>query len=56
MIGPERFIPMLERVAKNDSFMNMARERADRLIIAFHNGKQPLKAASESQAESSSKQ
>lgn len=56
LIGPERFIPMLERVVKNDTYLNMARERAEKLIIAFHNGKQPLKAASGSPAEGSSKQ
>jgi hypothetical protein len=53
LIGPERFIPMLERVMKNDTFMNMARERAEKLIIAFHNGKEPP--ASEARAEGSSK-
>lgn len=28
IIGPERFLPLLDRVAKNESYLHMARERA----------------------------
>ncbi len=28
LVGAERFLPMLDRIAKNDSYLNMARERA----------------------------
>ena len=56
LVGAERLLPMLERVAKNDSFMNMARERADRLIIAIHNGKGPPQKESTEAAEGSAKQ
>jgi hypothetical protein len=54
LVAPERFLPMLERITKNDTFMNMARERADRLIIAFHNGK-TVNTASEAPAQGSLK-
>ena len=55
LVGPERFIPMLERVMKNDSYLNMARDRAEKLIIAFHNGKDASKGAPEAPAEGSPK-
>jgi hypothetical protein len=35
LLGHERMIPLLERVAKNGSYLNMARERAEKLIAAF---------------------
>jgi len=35
VVGAERFIPLLKRVAKNDSYLNMARDRADKLILLF---------------------
>jgi hypothetical protein len=28
LVAPEQFLPMLDRVAKNESFLHMARERA----------------------------
>jgi len=28
IVGPERFLPLLDRVAKNESYLHMARERA----------------------------
>ena len=37
LIGPERFLPMLDRVVKNDSYLNMARERAAFLAESFRN-------------------
>jgi hypothetical protein len=35
LIGPDRFLPMLDRVAKNESYLHMARERAASLADAF---------------------
>lgn len=37
IVGPDLFLPLLERVIKNDSYMNMARERARNLADAFRN-------------------
>lgn len=39
LIGPERFLPLLDRVVKNDSYLNMARERAAYLAETFRNPK-----------------
>lgn len=41
IVGPERFLPMLDRVSKNDSYLHMARERAATLadLIRKNNGK-----------------
>ena len=39
LVGPERFLPMLDRVVKNDSYLNMARERAAFLAESFRNPK-----------------
>lgn len=39
LVGPERFLPLLDRVAKNDSFLHMARERAAALGDAIRAGK-----------------
>ena len=41
IVGPERFLPMLDRVAKNGSYLNMARERAEALANAFRNPPPP---------------
>jgi hypothetical protein len=38
-IGPERFLPLLDRIAKNEAFMHMARERAATLADSFRNPK-----------------
>jgi hypothetical protein len=35
IVGPDRFLPLLDRVVKNDSYLNMARERAAALSAAF---------------------
>jgi hypothetical protein len=35
LIAPEQFLPMLDRIAKNDTFVHMARERAASLADAF---------------------
>jgi hypothetical protein len=35
IVGREQFLPLLDRVAKNDGYMNMARERAAKLAAAF---------------------
>ena len=39
LVGPERFLPLLDRVAKNDSYLHMARERAAALAEVFRNPK-----------------
>ncbi|MBI4873063.1 MAG: hypothetical protein HY822_00370 [Acidobacteria bacterium] len=35
LVGPEQFLPLLDRVAKNESYVHMARERAAALADAF---------------------
>jgi hypothetical protein len=35
VVAPEQFIPMLDRIAKNESLINMARDRAADLSDAF---------------------
>jgi hypothetical protein len=40
VIGRERFLPLLDRVAKNESYLHMARERAARLADLFRLGTQ----------------
>jgi hypothetical protein len=37
VVAPERFLPLLDRVVKNDSYLNMARERAAYLAESFRN-------------------
>src|SRR5687767_5344635 len=44
IVGPDRFLPMLDRVAKNSSFLNMARERAAALAQSIREP-QPIAAA-----------
>jgi hypothetical protein len=39
LVGLERFLPLLDRVAKNDTYLHMARERAATLADAFRNPK-----------------
>jgi hypothetical protein len=39
LVGPERFLPLLDRVVKNDSYLNIARDRAAGLASAFRNPK-----------------
>ncbi len=39
LVGVERLLPLLDRVAKNDSYLHMARERAAALADAFRNPK-----------------
>ena len=38
VVGPERFLPMLDRISKNDSYLHMARERAASLADAIRKG------------------
>lgn len=40
VVAPQQFLPLLDRVAKNDSYLHMARERAALLADAFRNNKQ----------------
>jgi hypothetical protein len=35
LMAPDQFLPLLDRVAKNESYMHMARERAARLADTF---------------------
>jgi hypothetical protein len=35
LIGPDRFLPLLDRIAKNETFLHMARERAAELADLF---------------------
>ncbi len=39
LISPEQFLPLLDRVAKNESYIHMARERAASLAETFRNNK-----------------
>ena len=39
VVTPDRFLPLLDRVAKNDSYLHMARERAAALADAIRNPK-----------------
>lgn len=39
IVAPEQFLPMLDRVAKNESYMHMARERATFLAESIRNPK-----------------
>jgi hypothetical protein len=39
LVGMEQFLPMLDRVIKNESFMHTARERASEIADAIRSGK-----------------
>lgn len=39
LVAPEQFLPLLDRVAKNESYLHMARERAASLADTFRNEK-----------------
>ncbi|MBI3680316.1 MAG: hypothetical protein HY235_07955 [Acidobacteria bacterium] len=39
IVAPEQFLPMLDRVARNDGYLHMARERAAALADAIRNPK-----------------
>jgi hypothetical protein len=39
LVAPEQFLPLLARIAKNDSFMHVDRERASSLADEFRTGK-----------------
>lgn len=41
LVAPEQFLPLLDRVAKNDSYLHMARERAARLADNIRSRKAP---------------
>ncbi len=41
LVAPEQFLPLLDRVAKNDSFVHMARERAAGLAESFRKPSAP---------------
>jgi len=44
LVAPERLLPLLDRVAKNDSYLHMARERAAALADSIRNPKPAGKA------------
>jgi hypothetical protein len=35
LVAPQQFLPVLERIARNQAYMHIARERASRLLEAF---------------------
>lgn len=39
LVAPDRFLPLLDRVVKNDSYLNIARDRAALLADMFRNPK-----------------
>jgi hypothetical protein len=39
VVGAEQYLPMLDRVIKNESFMHTARERASEIAEAIRSGK-----------------
>ena len=41
LIAPDQFLPLLDRVAKNESYLHMSRERAARLADTFRARKSP---------------
>lgn len=41
LVSPKQFLALLDRVAKNDSFLHMARERAAKLADVFRNPPPP---------------
>jgi len=41
LVAPEQFLPMLDRVVKNESYLHMARERAAALADLIRNGNKP---------------
>jgi hypothetical protein len=45
IVSLEQFLPLLDRVAKNDGYLNMARERAAKLAALFRSG--PVKPPAE---------
>lgn len=47
LVALDQYLPMLDRIAKNDSYLNMARERARGLAEFIRNPPAPPQAASE---------
>ena len=41
IVAPEQFLPLLDRIAKNDSFVHMARERAAAIADSVRNAQKP---------------
>jgi hypothetical protein len=39
LVGMDQFLPMLERIARNESYMHAARERAAEIAEAIRNPK-----------------
>lgn len=49
LVGAERLLPLLDRVAKNESYLHMARERAAALADVFRNPRPKITEAKEHQ-------
>jgi hypothetical protein len=47
LVAVEQYLPLLDRVAKNESYLNMARERAEKLAAIFRTPAAPQAAAGE---------
>jgi hypothetical protein len=41
IVAPEQFLPLLDRIAKNDSFVHIARERAAAMADSVRNAQKP---------------
>lgn len=40
LVGAEQYLPMLDRIIKNESYMHTAQERASEIVEAIRSGKQ----------------
>lgn len=50
LVGLSVYLPLLDRIAKNESYLNMARERAERLAATFRNPPPPPKPEGEAKS------
>ncbi|MBN9658830.1 MAG: hypothetical protein J0H49_11675 [Acidobacteria bacterium] len=51
VVGSDVYLPLLDRITKNESYLNMARERAERLAAAFRNPPPPPKPGGEAKSQ-----
>ncbi|WP_321472513.1 hypothetical protein [uncultured Paludibaculum sp.] len=51
IVGLDVYLPLLDRIAKNETYLNMARERAERLAATFRNPPPPPKPAGEAKSQ-----
>ncbi len=40
LVGVDQYVPLLKRVAANSAYLNMARERAEKLLVLFQAGEE----------------